>query len=370
MKKVILIFLVFIVLFILISNRLRKKKETEKLPVEKYIPVEVANVKEILIEDEIETVGQIEPFKKVVVYSEVTGKVEKLNVDEGDYVKKGDFIAQIDYKKRKLEYENILSQLEAAKANLQNIKKDYDRFFKLYKEGVIAEKRLDDIKTAYRVSLNQTEALEKQLALTKVRLEEAKIYSPIEGVVAERFIDPGEIITESSMMKNSPIVGIINIDKVKVKIGISEENIKNVKVGQEVVITTDAYPDKRFHGRVGKIFPYADNNTKTVDAEVIIANPSHLLKPGMYCKTKIITGKRRGLVIPLDAVMRLPASGNYYCFKVEEEKAKRVYIKPGKIGKDYVEVKEGLNKGDLVITTSQGILETGKRIKIVKGENI
>jgi len=369
MKKTIIFLLIFFASSFSFYNHLKKNKKIKKeIEIEKEIPVEVAKAKEMIIKDEIEGVGRIEPYQKVVIYSKVTGEVEKINVKEGDYVKKGDFIAQIDYKKRKIEYENVENQLKSLEANFENIKRDYKRLENLYKEGAISEKKLDDIKTSYEVTLHQIESLKKQFELTKIRINEAFIYSPIDGFIAEKYIDQGELITESSMMRSTPIVSIVDISKVKVKVPVSESDIGKVKNGQNVYIYIEAYPDKEFKGKVSKIYPVADERTRTIDIEIIVENQNYLIKPGMYCKVRVIVGERKAIFIPLDALMKLPASGNYYCFRAKENTAEKVYVKTGKILKDYIEIKEGLNKEDKVIVTSQGILDTGKKIKIVKGE--
>ncbi|MCM8819103.1 MAG: efflux RND transporter periplasmic adaptor subunit [Candidatus Omnitrophica bacterium] len=369
MKKkitIIIIGLIIIIAFATQSQRNKNKEKTKQTFQEEEIPVEVAKVQEVILKDEIESLGEIEPYQKVVIYSEVSGLIEKLNVKEGDYVKKGDFIAQIDYKKRKIDYENVENQLKAAMITLENTKKDYERFINLFKEGVISEKKLDDIKTQYNVLSHQVEALKTQFELVKIRLNEAFIHSPINGFVAQKFVDEGEFITESSMMRSVPIVSIIDISKVKVNFSVSAEEIGKVKKGQSVLIKIDSFPDKVFYGNVSKIYPFADEKTRTVNVEVILENSSFVIKPGMFCKGKILIGEKKALIIPLDAIMKLPASGNYYCFKVKDNSVEKVYIKVGKIGENYAEIKEGLNKDDIVIVTSQGILDTGKKIKIIK----
>lgn len=368
MRKIFYIIVAILVLsgvFKILNKKDLRDKEI-KIEVENEIPVEVEKVKEIIIKEEIESIGEIEPFQKVTVYSEVSGKIEKLNVKEGDYVKKGDFIAQIDYKKRKLEYDNILNQIKSVEANLENVKKDYERFSKLYNEGVISEKKLDDIKTNYEVISRQLESLKTQFELVKIRLNETFIYSPITGFIAEKYIDEGEIITESTMMRTVPIVAIVDISKVKIKFFISSEKIGKVKIGDDVLISVSSYPEKIFKGKVTKTYPLLNEKTRTLPVECTVENPQFLLKPGMYCKGKIITGVKKSLAIPLDAIMKLPVSGNYYCFRVKDNTAEKVYIKIGEVEENYIEVKEGLNKDDIVIVTSQGILDTGKKIKIIK----
>ncbi|MCM8772673.1 MAG: efflux RND transporter periplasmic adaptor subunit [Candidatus Omnitrophica bacterium] len=363
----IIIGLIIIVVSLRIYQEIKERNKIENLDLqEEKIPVEVEKVKEVLLKDEIVCLGEIEPYQRVVIYSEISGQVEKLNVKEGDYVKKGDFIAQIDYKKRKIDYENIENQLKAALTNFENVKRDYERFANLFKEGVISQKKFDDIKTQYEVLSHQIEGLKKQFELAKIRLNEAFIYSPISGFVAEKFIDEGELITESTMMRSVPIISIIDISKVKVKLPVPSKEIGKIKKGQNVLISIDAYPEKVFYGKVSKIYPFVNEKTRTIDVEVIIENSGFLIKPGMYCKGKIIVDERRSLVIPLDALMKLPASGNYYCFRIKGDVAEKIYIKVGKIGENYAEIKEGLNKDDIVVVTSQGILDTGKKVKIIK----
>ncbi|MCX7917146.1 MAG: efflux RND transporter periplasmic adaptor subunit [bacterium] len=367
MKK----FIWFLIILIIVFGgftQFRKKTKEKKIEVvnDTEIPVEVEKVNEIVLKEEIESIGEIEPYQKVVIYSEVTGQLEKINVKEGDFVKKGDFIAQIDYRKRRIDYENMENQIKSLEANLENIKKDYERFTNLYKEGVISEKKLDDIKTNYEVVSHQLASLKKQFELVKIRLNEAFIYAPISGFIAEKFVDEGELITDSSMMRSVPIVSIVDISKVKVKLSVSSEEIGKVKIGQNVLIKIDAYPTRSFNGKVTKISPIANERTRTVDVEAIIENSGFLIKPGMYCKGIIMVGERKTIVVPLDALMKLPASGNYYCFRVKDNIAEKVYVKVGKIGDNYAEIKEGLNKDDIVIVTSQGILDTGKKVKIIK----
>lgn len=369
MKKILGIIFLLIIIF-LIGFQLSKKQKEKKeiIELEKEIPVEIEYAKENVIKEEIENIGEIEPNQKVIVYSEATGIVEEINVKEGDYVKKGYLIAQIDYKKRKLDYENIENQIKALERNLENVKRDYERFSNLYKEGVISEKKLNDIKTTYDVLIHQLEGLKKQFELAKIRIEDAFIYSPIDGFIGEKFIDKGELITESSMMKNSPIVSIIDIDKVKVKIPIPQQDIGKVKNGQIVYVKIDAYPEKEFKGKGLRIYPQADPKTRTVNVEVIIENHSHLIKPGMFCKAKIIVGEKKAVIIPLDALMKLPISGRYYCFVVKNGKVEKKYLKIGKIGENYAEVTDGISKGEIVVVSSQGILDTGKKVKIIEKE--
>lgn len=363
--RLVIIFFLIIGAFVLVKNRVGKKEKGKKE--KRKIFVQIVEVKKRSFLEEIEAIGEIEPFKKVVIYSEATGKVEKLNFDQGDYVKKGDLIALIDYEKRKLRVKQIESEIKSVETEIKNLKKNYERFKRLFEKKVISEKKLDDIKTSYNSALYKLDSLKTQLEVAKVNLKDTEITSPINGFIAKKFVDEGEIITESTMAKNSPIVAIVDISKVRVKLPVAEEEIGKVKEGQKVIIMVDAYPEEKFYGRVNKIFPVADLSTRTVGVEVLIENPSFKIKPGMFVKAKIITGRKTFLALPMDALLKLPVSGSYYCFRYKNGIVEKVYVKIGKRYGNYVEIRKGLKEKDKIIVSSLGVLNPGEKVFLKGG---
>ncbi len=330
---------------------------------ERAISVEVEKVRNAAIPMTVEAIGNVEPFKKVVIFTEATGILEKLTVKEGDFVKTGQLIATVEGEQRRLAVEQLENEIKSQQYQLENLKRDYERYKRLADEGVIAPKNFEDTETQYNSALYRLKALEAQMGNAKRRLKDTNILSPISGMVAKKFIDEGELITESTMSKSDPLVSIVDISRVKITVPVGESDIKKVKANQRVSVETDVYPERRFSGRVNKVMPVTDYATRTTMVEVLVENPGYLLKEGMFARVFIDTGTRNVLAVSLDTLMRMPGSGSYYCFRMRDaDTVEKVYIETGTMGNGIIEIKDGLKEGDVVVVTSQGVLETGKKV--------
>ena len=197
--------------------------------------------------------------------------------------------------------------------------------------------------------------------VTGFKFEPAPVEASISGVVVKTYLDQGD-----SVSPQAPIAVVADMDKVKVKIEIVEVDYPKVKVDQTAKIIVDAYPDKEFTGILFKFSALVDPNTRTATAEIIIPNPEHLLVPGMFARISLLVGEHKALVVPRDAILRLPGTGVYYCFKVEENQAKKALIELGIKENNWQEIKQGLKEGDLVILSGQGILQTGVSVEVKK----
>jgi len=195
--------------------------------------------------------------------------------------------------------------------------------------------------------------------ITGYTFEPASIESSLTGIVAKTYLDKGDNVT-----LQTPLAVVADMDEVKIKIEVTEVDYPKVKVGQSSKITVDAYPDKEFTGILSKFSALVDLNTRTATAEITIANPDHLLVPGMFARISLLVGEHKALVVPRDAILRLPGTGVYYCFKVEENKAKKALIELGIKKNNDQEIKNGLKKDDLVILSGQGVLQTGTAVEI------
>jgi len=369
MKKVKYIVLLAMLLLALLAVRtFLGREKTPPIPAgieqeEIAIPVEAEKVLRLSVTETITAIGNIEPFKTVVIYPEATGILEKLTVKEGDFLEKGSFIASIENQERRLNVQQAKIEIQANLYQMENIRQDYNRHKRLYEEGAVAAKSFEDVETLYNATREKIKGLEKQLEIAERRLKDTSIFAPISGIVAEKFIDEGELVTESTMSKSSPLISIIDISRVKITVPLGEEDIRKVREGQKVSFETDVYRGENFYGRIDKIMPVTDLSTRTTTVEIIADNPSRRLKPGMFTRALIETGSREVLAVSLDALLKMPSSGNYYCFTVDGQTARKTSVEVGAIWNGMAEIKSGLKEGDGVVVTSQGILETGKKIK-------
>ena len=192
-----------------------------------------------------------------------------------------------------------------------------------------------------------------------------KVLSPISGKVLKANLDKGSLLNPET-----PVAIVADTSSVKIKINVSEVDYPKLKIGDKAIIKVDAYPDKEFEGRLTKLDKYIDPYTRTAEAEIEVPNKEGLLIPGSFARITLFVGTHKALVIPLDALLRMPGTGSYYCFKVESDKAKKVFLKIGVIQENIVEIKEGLKEGDLVIVSGQGALEEGTPVESISAPEV
>jgi len=194
--------------------------------------------------------------------------------------------------------------------------------------------------------------------ITGFKYEPHKVLSPLTGRILKADLDKGSLLNPQT-----PVAIVADILSVKIKIDVSEVDYPKVKIGNKAILKIDAYPGREFEGKLVKLDKYIDPQTRTAQAEIEVPNKEGLLIPGSFARITLFTGTHKALTMPLDALLRMPGTGGYYCFKVENDRAKKVFLKIGVIQENLVEIKEGLKEGDLVIVSGQGALEEGTPVE-------
>jgi len=380
-KKGVIIATVLIVIFggftvfNYIRFKLQKKEEVKK---EEKIPVEVAETKFMNLKWVLEQTGEIRPLVEVNVYPKIPGKIiERIMVEKGDYVKKGEIIAtledniiQAQLAEAKAALQSARARLRQIEANLEAIKKDYFRLKSLYKEKAIAKQKVDHIEAEYQATtegkrlaqaqIKQAEAVVKRL---EILYKDHKIFAPVDGYVSARYVDPGAMSDT-----RTPVIRISSEEELKIVTSVTEKDFPHVKKGMKVEIKVDAYPEKVFTGTISIINPTIDPRTRTGEIEIHIPNKELTLSSGMFAHVKLYLGERRGLVVPRDGLMRVPGTGSYYVYVVENGRAVLKNVKVGIAQENYIEVIEGLKEGEKVVVRGQNRLKDGTLVFIVKQE--
>ncbi len=190
----------------------------------------------------------------------------------------------------------------------------------------------------------------------------APLESPIAGTVVKTYLDPGDFVSPSAVL-----AVVADTEEVIVRISVAEKDYPFIEHGQEASALVDAYPGRVFRGRLTRLSRMLDPMTRTASAEITIRNEHKLLVPGMFARVELITGERKALLAPRDAVVRRPGTGSYYCFTVNGGKAARVRVRTGGSSGDYTEILSGLKQGDVVVVSGHGSLETGSAVEIAEG---
>ena len=281
----------------------------------------------------------IQAYVKNNIAPQAAGRISRILVDVGDFVKKGQVVAEMDQ-----------TQLAQIELQLKNNEIEYMRLKELYEVGGLSKSDLDAVEMAYNVSKTQYNNLK----------ENATLVSPINGVITARNYDAGDMYAMSA-----PIYTVEQIVPVKLLVGISETDYTKVKVGDSVEISADAIPDKTFYGKVRKIYPTVDPATRTFTVEVVVDNNYSTLRPGMFARAKVNFGSNNSVVIPDVAVVKQQGSGERFVYVLNEDGTVtyQKVVLGRRMGTEY-EVLEGIADGAKVVTGGQIRLKDGIKVTV------
>ena len=316
------------------------KKAVEAQVAQEAVPsVSVVEVSAREVPQTATYTSTVQPYVKNNIAPQMAGRITKINVEIGDFVKKGQVLAEIDK-----------AQLQQAQLQLHNQEVELERLRALYDAGGLSKSDLDAIELSYNVTKTQVENL----------LENTVLCSPIDGVVTARNYDAGDMYTMSM-----PIYTVEQIKPVKLLVGISESDYTKVKKGDAVEITVDALPGQTFTGKVGKIYPTVDAATRTFLVEIVVPNNGNVLRPGMFARVTVTFGVNNNVVIPDVAVVKQQGSGERFVYILNEDGTVSYQkIELGRrMGTEY-EVLSGINDGAKVVTGGQIRLKDGVEVSV------
>jgi membrane fusion protein (multidrug efflux system) len=349
------ILILVMVSFILVSCA----KEKKALP-DKAVNVRVATAEKKKIQPYLETTGTLKADEEVMVSSEVDGIVRQIKVDEGSPVSAGTLLVEVNEIDYMLDWKRSDAALKQAEANLANAKAEYKRKDALYKEELITKQQFDDITTKIALAEAELDRAKATLAISKEKLARTKIYSPLTGAVKEKRVSVGDYVRNGT-----PLLQLIKINPLKLNFTISEKDAASIKIGQEVVFNVDSYTNKQFKGRVSLLYPNVEEKTRTLQAEALVPNTNHLLKPGYFARTLIYTSAPRTVVLaPITAL--LYDNAVIRIFVVDGDKARERIVKIGGKYGEFIEVVEGLKEKEEIVIIGQNNLSEGVKVNVAR----
>jgi len=301
--------------------------------------VEVAQVELMDLVDETQTVGSLRSRQGVVLRPEVSGRITQLNFRDGDRVKKGQLLVQFDDQLPAAQVQQAQAELNIAKAN-------NTRNAELVAQNFISRRTLDESAAAQQVA-------EAKLALARATEARLKIIAPFDGLAGIRSVNVGDYLKDGA-----DIVNLEDMDAIFVDYRLPERFQTKIRRGQSSVIELDALPGRKFSAIVLAIDPLIDANGRSVGVRACIDNRRLQLRPGMFARVNAVFGQRdRARVIPEEAIV--PQGGKQFVIKVvngttpNSRVSQRTEVKLGLRSPGKVEVLEGLEPGDSVVTAGQ-----------------
>ena len=259
-------------------------------------------VAEYTVENTVTATGTIEPVETVEVGTQVSGKVEKIYVDFNDVVKKGELLAELDKLTLNQNVSRAKASLTSAESQLNYAKLTYDRTKQLYESNAATLASYQEAQNSYTQAQMSKRNAQAAYDQALVDLSYAEIYSPIDGVVLDRAVEVGQTVAAS--FSTPTLFTLANdLTKMQVEAAIDEADIGQVKIGQRVNFTVDAYTYETFEGSVNQIRMKSTTTSNVVKYTVIISAPNPDLKlfPGMTANVTIITQEETGLAVPAEA---------------------------------------------------------------------
>lgn len=314
------------------NNNAQTEVATEEAP---KVTTEVVHLQDV--EQQSVFTGNVEGFAVNNITPQQARRISRLLVDVGDHVRAGQQLAEMES-----------SALAQAKAQYENNKANFERTDELYKFGGESKANWEAVKTAYEVSKLSYENL----------LENTSLISPISGVVTARNYDNGD------MVGGMPIFVVQQINPVKIFISVSESLYTYVKKGMKVDVELDALPNEKFEGKISRITPSIDPQTRTFEVELTVANGKEQIKPGMYARVTMNYGTRQNVVVPDQSVVKMMGSGDrfIYVYKADGTVSYQKVELGRRMGDKY-EVLSGVADGDEVVVTGQVALKNGIAVK-------
>lgn len=311
------------------------------------IPVKTMAITRSKISRTIDYTATILPFEEVNMAPSTPGRIDKIYVEVGDRVRKGDNLFLMDR-----------TQLYQLQLQLSSLAKDLSRLDTLLKTGSVKQQQYDQLKTQYDVTKTNVEFMEQNTLLK----------APFDGIVTGKYFENGEMYsgTPTTQTGRSAIVTVQQINPLKVNVSISEQYYPLIKKSMKADVVADVYPDDKFSATVFLVSPTINPVTRSFNVELELANRNDLLKPGMFVRLAMNLGEVETFVVPANTVLLQEGTNIRYVFIARGNTAERVEVILGKRFDDQLEIQSSsIKEGDIIISEGQAKLISGDKIEVI-----
>jgi len=307
--------------------------------------------------------GALQAEKEATVRAEVGGAVLEVNGEEGQSVRKGTLLARIDPGSLNDAVLSAESAVSSAKNALEVAVREEQRTGRLVEAGALAERNLETARNAVTAAQAQLADAQARLMAAREQVGKATIRAPINGVIAQRPANAGDVVTPGTVL-----FVIMDPSRLELQASVPAQELPFLRIGTTVDFEVRGASREHFLGRIERISPVADPVTRQVSIFVQVPNPGRRLVAGLYAEGRVATQRRRSLVVPVDAVDTTEL--NPWVLKVQDGKTERVEVRLGVEDRrtERVEVVSGLSEGDLLLVGAAQQLTPGTPVNI-EGES-
>jgi membrane fusion protein (multidrug efflux system) len=325
-------------------------EKDDKKKVREGVPVKVSAVGTGEISEHVLYSATVEAEATIDIYSQASGLVRVIRVEEGAKVTKGHVLVELVDDELKLDVAEALLAYQKIDAQLR-------RKAELYNRKLLAKDEYEDL----RMSVAQSKIRWERAQLS---LDHAHVKAPVDGVIAQRLVKIGDRVGQSSKLFE-----MVNLSRLIAYVHVPGQGMQNLTLGQRAMVTTDFLPGSKFEGRILRISPVVDPSSGTFKVTLELAADDRRLRPGMFVSAHIVTATHaRAVLVPKRAVVY--DDGMAHVFVVTDSTAKKVRFGIGFDDTDYVEVISGVEKGDMIVIVGQNGLKDQAKVRIIDGEGL
>ncbi len=359
------IFIITAILILGLTNCSKDKAEkkspaaqAEDRKIAAEISVNVITLKTDSIEKTLTGKGSLQSKEKAIISPKLSGKIAKIFGEEGDSVKKGQIVAELEKEYIILARKQAAANLERVKAEYQRSKDDLERLKNLLEKESIPRQKYDHSLAEFNIIKANIEQAKAALENVETQLRDADIISPIEGTITSKLKDVGDMASI-----DKPIFKIEKLNILEFKIDCPGSELNNIKNGIAVRINIEGFQQNSINCVVNKISPILNEHSRTVELTVYIDNSAKIYKPGMFGIYEMILEKKENILkIPKDLIVE--RAGKKCVFIVKENLALLTNVETGIEQNNFVEIIKGLNAGDKIVSSGQNLLAGGESLKI------
>ena len=309
------------------------------------VVVETQAVSVRVLDDDVSAVGSLVSNESVVLRPEVSGRIEAIHFRDGEPVRRGEVLVELDAAVQRAE-------LQQARANLTLAEADFSRTQDLFGRKFVSRSSLDDARAKLEVA-------RAGVALAQARLARMQIRAPFDGVVGIRSVSPGDFVKDGDVLINLEDIATLKLD-----FRLPELYLDRVRSGQTLELSSDVLPGERFAATVEAIDPLVDAEGRAVRLRASLPNPDMRLRPGVFVRVRLILAERGEVAMVPEAAL-VPAPGDVqFVYRVADGKVQRVNVRTGQRRDAMVEIVDGLQPGMVVVTAGQLKLRDGADVKV------
>jgi len=339
------------------------------------VAVEVVGLQTRDIEESLELVGSLEAGRDVEIRSRVSGQIQVMGVDVGDTITAGQELVRIESSQQRelVRQAEALRNVAIAELAAQELRakaafREFERQKDLRSKRVgtaqqleAAESKLEIARAESRLASSKVERAESELEGSRLALAERRIESPLSGHVASRLVQVGDLAkTDLALLR------IVDLSTVRTTVHVGESDYRQLREDQPAEVRVDTYPGEVFVGRVERLAPVLDPQTRTAVVYIAVDNPRSLLKPGMHARVRVkLALHERVSVVPLSAVVELRGRKTIFIVAADGHSVRQVEVQVGLVEGAWVEVLSGLRPGDRVVTLGSHLVEDGQDVELV-----